>query len=138
MNLNRRDFLAGCAGCALALPLAGCTAVNPAPLLNADADGTVTVGVLLKGPGDQVKVRLPGVSDPVLVWRSDRGYGAASIVCTHRGSEVHFDAAEGRLVCPSHGSQFGQDGRVLAGPAARPLTSYRVEVDGERLTLRRV
>lgn len=140
MDQSRRDFLAGCAGCAAAaaaLSLSGCAAVNPVPQLDADDRGTVAVDDLLKSPGDQVKVRLPGVEETVLVWRSTEGYGAASIVCTHRGSEVHFNAAAGRLDCPSHGSQFGQDGRVLHGPATRPLVPYHADLDGGRLTLRK-
>jgi Rieske Fe-S protein len=134
MTLNRREFVAGCA---FALSLGGCAAVNPVPELDADEKGSVAPGDRLKNPGDQIKVRLPGVPEEVLVWRSPQGYGAASIVCTHRGSEVHFNAAENRLDCPSHGSQFGPDGRVLHGPAKLPLTAYRVEAEGERLTLRR-
>lgn len=117
--------------------LSGCAAVNPAPELDADAAGTIAPGELLKNPGDQVKVHLAGASEAVLVWRSAQGYGAASIVCPHRGSEVHYNAAAGRLDCPSHGSQFAPDGRVVHGPATRPLTAYRVEVEGDRLALRR-
>lgn len=134
MTLSRREFVAGCA---LALRLGGCTAVNPVPELDADATGSVTPGDRLKNPGDQIKVRLPGVSDPVLVWRSAQGYGATSIVCTHRGSEVHYNAADNRLDCPSHGSQFAPDGHVLHGPAKLPLAAYRVEADGDRLSVRR-
>ncbi len=134
MTLSRRDFVAGCA---LALPLGGCAAVNPVPELDADPGGSFAPGDRLKSPGDQIKVRLPGVSEPVLVWRSAQGYGAASIVCTHRGSEVHYNAADHRLDCPSHGSQFGPDGRVLHGPATRPLASYVVLADDDRLRLRR-
>jgi Rieske Fe-S protein len=137
MELSRRDFLAGCAGCAAALSLSGCAAVNAAPLLDADAQGAVAMDDLLKNPGDQIKVRLRGVDDVVLVWRSAQGYGAASIVCTHRGSEVHYNAAAGRLDCPSHGSQFDLDGKVVHGPATRPLLPYRVEVEGARLTVRK-
>ncbi|HLY11077.1 MAG TPA: Rieske (2Fe-2S) protein [Planctomycetota bacterium] len=136
MDLPRREFLAGCAGCILAWTTASCTAVNPVPLVEAEADGGVPLGDLLKNPGDQIKVRLPGSTDLVLVWRGPIGLGATSIVCTHRGSEVHYTAAANRLDCPSHGSQFGPDGSVVAGPAKRPLAAYRVEVDGGRLRLR--
>jgi len=134
--LDRRDFLLGCAGCALALG-EGCLAVNPAPLLDADAQGTVALEGRLKSPGDQIKVRLPGVPDPVLVWRGAQGVKAASIVCTHRGSEVAFNAAAGTLDCPSHGSRFSQDGKVVEGPAKKPLASYQATVDADRLTLTR-
>ena len=133
---TRREFLMGCAGCAVAMSAAGCTAVNPAPLVDADAEGATAVGGYLEKPGDQLKVRLPGVSDPVLVWRTAQGYGAASIVCTHLGSEVHFNAAEGTLDCPSHGSRYDAGGKVIHGPAKKSLTPYRATVEGNRLRVR--
>jgi Rieske Fe-S protein len=137
MDLSRREFLAGCAGCALAWSAAGCAAINPAPLLEADAEGRVSIVGKLQKTGDQIKVRLPDSRDLVLVWSDVLGFGAASISCPHRGSEVRFNSADGTLDCPSHGSRFDLDGKVLDGPATKPLTSYRVQVDAGLLTLRR-
>jgi Rieske Fe-S protein len=135
-STTRREFLMGCAGCALAAGVVGCTAVNPAPLVEADPQGSVPLAGHLQKPGDQIKVRLPDAAEPVLVWRTPQGFGAASIVCTHRGSEVHFTPESGTLDCPSHGSQFDQGGKVLQGPAKKPLKPYRVTVEGERLKIR--
>jgi len=136
LSSTRREFLVGCAGCALAAGIVGCAAVNPAPLVEADAQGSVPLSGLLEKPGDQIKVRLPDAAEPVLVWRTAQGYGATSIVCTHRGSEVHFTPASGTIDCPSHGSQFDQGGKVLQGPAKKPLKPYRATVDGDRLRIR--
>jgi hypothetical protein len=44
-----------------------------------------------------------------------------SATCTHVGCVVHFNPFECCWDCPCHGSQFGIDGRVLAGPAIKPL-----------------
>jgi Rieske Fe-S protein len=44
-----------------------------------------------------------------------------SPICPHLGCLYNWDAPAGRFVCPCHGSQFGTDGKVLAGPAPRPL-----------------
>lgn len=44
-----------------------------------------------------------------------------SATCTHAGCIVHFNPFERCWDCPCHGSQFGIDGRVLAGPAVKPL-----------------
>ncbi|MFF8378196.1 FAD-dependent oxidoreductase [Streptomyces sp. NPDC015661] len=41
--------------------------------------------------------------------------------CTHMGCELGFDEAEQTWECPCHGSRFAADGRVLQGPATRPL-----------------
>ncbi len=135
---TRREFLTGCAGCAVLAGVSGCTAVNPAPTVEADAGGSVLIAGRLEKPGDQLKVLLAGVSDPILVWRTSQGYGAASIVCTHRGSQVTFNAEAGSLDCPSHGSRFDQGGKVIHGPAKSPLTPYRAIRDGDRLRIHSV
>ncbi|HVR84807.1 MAG TPA: Rieske 2Fe-2S domain-containing protein [Planctomycetota bacterium] len=137
MDLDRREFLVACAACALSWNAAGCAAVNPVPLVEADAEGRVSVAGRLDKPGDQIKVNLPDSPDLVLVWAGAKGFGAASITCTHRGSQVHFNPAEGTLDCPSHGSRFDENGQVLHGPANRPLVPYRVQVDDGLLRVRR-
>jgi len=134
--MNRRDFIVGAVGCAGAFCASGCAAVNPAPTVDAAADGSLAVPPELSQPGGQVKVRLPGADELVLVWRSDKGLGAASIECTHLGSEVHFNAAEGTLDCPSHGSRYAPDGKVQRGPAKRPLKPYVAAESGGRLTVK--
>ncbi|MFB7357622.1 Rieske 2Fe-2S domain-containing protein [Streptomyces gardneri] len=37
------------------------------------------------------------------------------------GCELGFNEAERTWECPCHGSRFAADGRVLQGPATRPL-----------------
>ncbi|MFF9011502.1 FAD-dependent oxidoreductase [Streptomyces sp. NPDC014870] len=44
--------------------------------------------------------------------------------CTHMGCELGFNELEDAWECPCHGSRFAAaDGRVLQGPASRPLQS---------------
>jgi len=135
MGLTRREFIVGTAACAGAL-CAGCVTLNPAPTFDAAADGTLLLPEALSRPGGEIKVRLRGLDEPVLVWRTaEGGYGAASAVCTHRGCEVVLNGAEWTLDCPCHGSRFKPDGSVLRGPAKRPLRRFAVEVEGTRLRI---
>lgn len=132
--LTRREFVVGTAACAGAL-CAGCVTLNPAPTYEAAADGSILLPANLTVAGAEIKVKLPGVPEPVLVWRTASGYGAASVVCTHRGCEVALNSTEWTLDCPCHGSRYRQDGSVLHGPATRPLRGFRCEVEGERLRI---
>lgn len=49
------------------------------------------------------------------------GFRALSSVCTHLGCITRYQAGEGIIACPCHGSRFDLDGEVLSGPAPRPL-----------------
>lgn len=54
--------------------------------------------------------------------------------CTHLGCAYHWDASQHNFVCPCHASVFSIDGKVLAGPAPRPLDRYVAKVrDGKIL-----
>lgn len=60
--------------------------------------------------------------------RDGGGLYALSLVCTHLGCTVSVSA--GALTCPCHGSIFDRQGRVLKGPADRPLGRLKV-AEGE-------
>ena len=55
--------------------------------------------------------------------------------CTHLGCAYHWDAQNGNFLCPCHTSTFGMDGKVLSGPAPRPLDRYQVKLDGTKLEI---
>lgn len=48
--------------------------------------------------------------------------------CTHLGCRLDR-VVDGVVVCPCHGSRFDAAGRVLGGPATRPLQPLRVVAD---------
>ncbi|RST10569.1 FAD-dependent oxidoreductase [Streptomyces sp. WAC05374] len=52
---------------------------------------------------------------------------ALSARCTHLGCIVHFNDEECAWECPCHGSRFDVDGKVVQGPAVRPLEQMDVE-----------
>lgn len=59
------------------------------------------------------------------------GLKAMSVRCTHLGCTV--GKVEWGYLCPCHGSRFDQSGRVLRGPAPRPLPWFKIREgpDGE-------
>lgn len=48
-----------------------------------------------------------------------------SAVCPHMGCLVHWNKAEETWDCPCHGSRFGTDGALIAGPAETPLEQHK-------------
>lgn len=71
-------------------------------------------------PGHGAVLRLGG--QRCAVHRDETGsLQAVSAHCTHLGCIVAFNDAEQAWECPCHGSRFAPDGRILQGPAVRPL-----------------
>jgi len=60
---------------------------------------------------------------------------AYSPQCTHLGCAYHFEESQNQFVCPCHDSLFSIDGKVLGGPAPRPLDRYNVRVDRGKLLI---
>lgn len=68
---------------------------------------------------------------PHSVWvikRSEEEVVVFSPVCPHLGCQVFFDHTSNEFKCPCHGSVFSLDGKVLAGPAPRPLDMLPIKV----------
>ncbi|CAM5247166.1 Glycine/D-amino acid oxidase-like deaminating enzyme/nitrite reductase/ring-hydroxylating ferredoxin subunit OS=Streptomyces violarus OX=67380 GN=FHS41_001727 PE=4 SV=1 [Streptomyces violarus] len=56
------------------------------------------------------------------VYRDEDGnLHSFSARCTHLGCLVAFNSAERAWECPCHGSRFDTDGKVIQGPATKPL-----------------
>jgi cytochrome b6-f complex iron-sulfur subunit len=68
-----------------------------------------------------------------IVIRTSVGIRALSLVCTHMGCIVQWQANEKEFYCPCHSGRFDQFGDVLAGPPVVPLEQYPVTVDGDRV-----
>jgi len=60
---------------------------------------------------------------------------AYSPQCTHLGCAYHWEDAGEKFVCPCHNSEFGLDGKVLAGPAPRALDRLVAKVEDGKLLI---
>jgi cytochrome b6-f complex iron-sulfur subunit len=57
-------------------------------------------------------------------------------VCTHLGCVVPWNKAENKYMCPCHGSQYNNEGKVVRGPAPLSLALAHVEKgEGDKVTL---
>ena len=139
---DRRDFLvklgigAGVVGIGVQ---AAASVRSLLPNVSYDAPTTVKLGLPDEFP-DGLKF-LP--EQRLFVFREGKVFHAVSAVCTHLGCTVRAEAlpqAETREVggaplrlthrfaCPCHGSKYRGDGKVVSGPAPKPLAWYRLSV----------
>ena len=52
--------------------------------------------------------------------------------CTHLGCAYHWEEGKNEFLCPCHSSLFSIDGKVLSGPAPRPLDRYETQRRGQQ------
>jgi menaquinol-cytochrome c reductase iron-sulfur subunit len=64
---------------------------------------------------------------------ADNNITAFGPICTHLGCAYHYDESKKEFLCPCHNSFFSLDGKVVAGPAPRPLDQYAIKVENNRL-----
>lgn len=60
----------------------------------------------------------------VVIFSDSDGIYAISSICTHLGCTV--TPVEWGFQCPCHGSKYTLDGKVIAGPAPRPLEWHEI------------
>lgn len=70
-----------------------------------------------------------------LVKMPDNQVVAFAPQCTHLGCAYHWDEGRKDFLCPCHTSAFSIDGKVLSGPAPRPLDRFAVKLDGTKIML---
>ena len=79
-------------------------------------------------PSDNVEINL-GEGEIIAI--NGKRYGAyrdeqgslhvVNTTCTHMGCELNWNSAERSWDCPCHGSRFSYKGKVIEGPATKPL-----------------
>ena len=74
--------------------------------------------------------------DPTyLIVESDTALESYGInaVCTHLGCVVPWNNGENRFICPCHGSQYDNTGKVVRGPAPLSLALAHAEVIDDKV-----
>jgi Rieske Fe-S protein len=85
------------------------------------------------GPGEALEVKPGGAHPDLLIRHDDGGWQAITAHCTHRGCVVDWNAAASQWQCPCHGSRYAADGRVIEGPATRPLATALTHLESDSL-----
>lgn len=61
---------------------------------------------------------------------------AINAVCTHLGCVVPWNVAANKYMCPCHGSQYDNTGKVVRGPAPLSLALAHLDVVDDKVLLR--
>jgi Rieske Fe-S protein len=127
--LKRRTFLRSLGAAALAF------ITFPASWVQAKKIGIeLKKATELQQPGGTKLVRYRGLE--ILVVRDkNSGVHAINNTCTHKKCKVKYRTDTDGLFCKCHKSAFALDGKVLAGPAPRPLTTYSAVIKQGRVII---
>jgi len=146
---SRRSFLtwlivaaAGLIGISLAVPLAGYVA---SPALKRRELRWVDAGPVSDLPIGEPTQRdlVMTITDGYMEVAAVKGIWALRLatnevtvyspICTHLGCGYRWDGSARRFKCPCHGSEFDPDGKVVGGPAPRPLDHLPVKIENGHL-----
>jgi cytochrome b6-f complex iron-sulfur subunit len=139
--MNRRTFITwmGVGGLASYLPVAlvACSSTeNTTTSEPARPDGFQAVGTVeeLDKNGVLMNTSIPAVVIPNS-GQSD-GISALNPTCTHLDCTVEWQGDKKEFFCPCHDSRFAADGKVLQGPADRPLALYEIKQEGDLILIK--
>ncbi|MFN0030893.1 MAG: ubiquinol-cytochrome c reductase iron-sulfur subunit [Flavobacteriales bacterium] len=71
--------------------------------------------------------------DALVVKQNDYQYITLDMMCTHQSQPLTANTTG--LYCPSHGSRFGLDGKVLSEPATQSLKQYKTELQDQAIII---
>jgi menaquinol-cytochrome c reductase iron-sulfur subunit len=74
-----------------------------------------------------------GMRDVWVIRHSASDITVFSPICPHLSCHYDWDAQAQQFRCPCHGSLFSLDGKVLGGPAPRPLDTLPYKIEGDEL-----
>jgi len=148
---SRRGFysvlinaLGGLITAALAIPAAAYLLIKPKSKKTSEWVDAADLNTLQVGQPQEVVFRRSRVdgwrvlNEKATAWvvkMDAQNVVAYSPSCTHLGCAYHWDDQSKDFLCPCHTSVFSIDGKVLAGPAPRPLDRYLTRIDNGKLLI---
>lgn len=135
MSMSRRAFLTwvGVGGLASSLPvvIAACSSqTNQTESASASGEFQSVGSVAeLDKTGFLLNKQSP-VGSVLVVRTPEKKLIAVNPTCTHAGCTVAWVSSSEKFNCPCHQAQFGIDGKVLKGPARKPLKTYQAKLQG--------
>jgi menaquinol-cytochrome c reductase iron-sulfur subunit len=150
-STTRRTFysavIAGLGGlmtAALAAPAAAYLLIRPKSQKQSDFVPAADLAQLTVGKPEEVvfrRTRVDGwraLNEKSTAWvvrKDEQNVVAFAPQCTHLGCAYHWDDKENNFLCPCHTSTFSIDGKVLSGPAPRPLDRFVTKIDQGKILI---
>jgi len=150
-STTRRTFysavIAGLGGlmtAALAAPAAAYLLIRPKSQKPSDFVPAADLSQLTVGKPEEVvfrRTRVDGwrvLNEKSTAWvlrQDEQNVVAFAPQCTHLGCAYHWDEKEKNFLCPCHTSTFSIDGKVLTGPAPRPLDRLVTKIDQGKILI---
>lgn len=109
----------------------------PLPMQPITLDLTKQEYAALAKVGGAMKIPAPqNAEKPIIVSRiSETEVAAFSSKCTHFGCEVPIPE-NNVITCQCHGSKFDAGGKVIHGPASKPLKPFAATLSGTTITIK--
>ena len=139
--ISRRTFLGSSALVVLPALCGVCQGAQSAMIaLPAMANNTIVIPLgdfpELAEVGGSIVGKASGYANPIVIARVDAGtFAALDAQCTHMQCTVTYNALNITFDCPCHHSSYEMDGRVISGPAVRPLPTFTASSDSTSLTI---
>jgi nitrite reductase/ring-hydroxylating ferredoxin subunit len=84
----------------------------------------------LKTTGGSVVLKIQG-RDLLFIRDSEQSVRVLDPTCSHKKCTVEYSKDKQRIVCPCHSSNYTLDGKVLNGPAEKPLQVFEATLDAQ-------